>query len=252
MRIARAKEPVPPGEGRENPEEVAERRGMRVLVIEDDPQLVRQIEAALNLAGYVVDTTNDGEEGHFLGETEPYDAVVLDLGLPGRDGLSILADWRGAGREMPVLILTARASWREKVTGLRAGADDYLAKPFELDELVARVQALIRRSARQIRPILQAGRLRLDPATGRVQFDGTPVELTALEYRALSYLLHHVGRIVSKTELTEHIYTQDFDRDSNVIEVLINRLRKKLDPTVIRTHRGQGYELVPSTPGHGR
>ncbi len=224
---------------------------MRVLLVEDDRQLARQIESALVRAGYVVDAASDGEEGRFLGDTEPYDAVILDLGLPKVDGLAVLSDWRRAGRAMPVLILTARGTWREKVTGLRAGADDYLAKPFEIEELVARIEALIRRGAGQVRPVLRSGRVSLDPASGRVTFDGAPVELTALEYRTLSYLLHHAGRIVSKTELTEHIYAQDFDRDSNVIEVLINRLRKKFDPALIRTHRGQGYQLVAPSEGGG-
>jgi two-component system OmpR family response regulator len=223
---------------------------MRILLVEDDRRLARQIEAALGRAGYVVDASTDGEEGRFLGDTEPYDAVVLDLGLPRIDGLAVLAEWRRTGRTMPVLILTARGSWREKVTGLRAGADDYLAKPFEMEELIARLEALIRRGAGRAGPALECGPVALDPATGRVTFAGQTVELTALEYRTLSYLLHHAGSIVSKTELTEHIYAQDFDRDSNVIEVLINRLRKKLDPALIRTRRGQGYQLVaPAAAG---
>jgi two-component system OmpR family response regulator len=217
---------------------------MRILVVEDDAQVARQIETTLRKAGYAVDLAKDGEEGHFLGETEPYDAVVLDLGLPVLDGLTVLRQWREAGRKMPVLILTARDTWREKVSGLRAGADDYLAKPFELEEMLARIEALIRRAAGHASPVLECGDLELDTATSRVTLAGDPVELTALEFRTLSYLMHHQGKVVSKTELTEHIYSQDFDRDSNVIEVLINRLRKKLGPDLIRTHRGQGYQLV--------
>lgn len=217
---------------------------MRILVVEDDHNVARQVEATLRKAGYVVDVAYDGEEGHFLGDTEPYDAVVLDLGLPFIDGLTVLRRWREDGRKMPVLILTARDTWRETVTGLRAGADDYLAKPFELEEMVARIEALLRRAAGHASPVLACGPLELDPGTNRVTLAGDLVELTALEFRTLSYLMHHQGKVVSKTELTEHIYSQDFDRDSNVIEVLINRLRKKLDPGLIRTHRGQGYQLI--------
>jgi two-component system OmpR family response regulator len=218
---------------------------MRVLVVEDDPHVARQVETALRRAGYAVDVAHDGEEGHFLGDTEPYDAAVLDLGLPSVDGLTVLRRWRADGRTMPVLILTARDTWREKVTGLRAGADDYLAKPFELEEMLARIEALVRRAAGHAGPLLACGPLELDTATGRVTFAGDPVELTALELRTLGYMMHHRGKVISKTELTEHIYSQDFDRDSNVIEVLINRLRKKLGAELIRTHRGRGYQLVP-------
>ncbi|MDH3595987.1 MAG: response regulator transcription factor [Rhodospirillales bacterium] len=217
---------------------------MRVLVVEDDRDVARQVETTLRQAGYVVDLAHEGEEGGFLGESEPYDAVVLDLGLPVVDGLTILRRWREAGRDMPVLVLTARDTWREKVTGLRAGADDYLAKPFELEELLARLEALIRRSAGRASPVLEHGPLRVDPGTTRVTLHGNLVELTALEFRTLSYLMHHHGKVISKTELTEHIYGQDFDRDSNVIEVLVNRLRRKLGTALIKTHRGQGYQLV--------
>lgn len=217
---------------------------MRVLVVEDDVRIAGQVTETLRGAGYVVESAGEGEEAQFLGETEDYDAVVLDLGLPGVDGLTVLQRWRAAGRGMPVLVLTARDTWRDKVTGLRAGADDYLAKPFELEEMVARVEALIRRAAGHASPLLICGQLQLDTTTGRVTRAGQPVSLTALEYRTLSYLMHHVGRIVSKTELTEHIYGQDFDRDSNVIEVLINRLRQKLGREVIETHRGRGYRLL--------
>jgi two-component system OmpR family response regulator len=212
--------------------------------VEDDPHVARQIEATLAKAGYAVDVAQDGEEGQFLGDTEPYDAVVLDLGLPVVDGLTVLRRWREAGRDSPVLILSARDTWRETVTGLRAGADDYLAKPFELEELLARIEALIRRAAGHASPGLVCGPIRLDTSTTRVTLDGDLVELTALEFRTLSYLMHHRDKVVSKTELTEHIYGQDFDRDSNVIEVLINRLRKKLGTEVIKTRRGQGYQLT--------
>lgn len=217
---------------------------MRVLVVEDDRQVAGQVEAALRHAGYVVDLAHDGEDGHFLGDTEPYDAVVLDLGLPALDGLSVLERWRRDGRDMPVLILTARDTWREKVVGLRAGADDYLAKPFEVEEMLARVEALIRRAAGRASAVLNWGPVALDTVTRRVTVDGTPVDLTPLEFRMLSYMMHHGDKVISKTELTEHIYGQSFDLDSNTIEVLVNRLRKKLGPSLIRTHRGQGYQLA--------
>jgi two-component system OmpR family response regulator len=217
---------------------------MRVLVVEDDVRIAGQVTDTLRGAGYVVESAGEGEEAQFLGETEDYDAVVLDLGLPGVDGLTVLQRWRAAGRAMPVLILTARDTWRDKVTGLRAGADDYLAKPFELEEMVARVEALIRRAAGHASAVLTCGEIQLDTSAGRVTFAGKPITLTALEYRTLSYLMHHVGRIVSKTELTEHIYGQDFDRDSNVIEVLINRLRQKIGRQFIETHRGRGYRMA--------
>jgi two-component system, OmpR family, response regulator len=216
---------------------------LRVLVIEDDPNVARQVVDALRRARFVVDATGDGREGRHLGDTEPYDAVVLDLGLPGIDGLSVLEHWRARGHKMPVLILTARDTWREKVAGLRAGADDYLAKPFELEEMLARIEALIRRAAGHASTVIACGAVRLDTATQRVTLAGAPVDLTALEFRTLSYMLHHPGKVISKTELTEHIYDQDFERDSNVIEVLINRLRKKLGSDLIATHRGRGYQL---------
>jgi two-component system, OmpR family, response regulator len=217
---------------------------VRLLLAEDDPALARQISAALERAGYVADTAANGEDAWHLGDTEPYDAVILDLGLPVLDGLSVLRRWRKDGRAMPVLILTARSSWREKVVGLREGADDYLGKPFEIDELLARIEALIRRAAGHAPAILEHGGLRLDPASQRVVFEGTTVELTALEYRLLAYLMLHPGKVVSKTELVEHIYGQGGDRDSNVIEVLVNRLRRKTGAETILTRRGQGYELA--------
>lgn len=218
---------------------------MRVLVAEDDGQVARQIEKSLVRAGYVVDVAHDGTEAHFLGSTEPYDAVILDLGLPGLDGLAVLQRWREQQRNMPVLILTARDTWREKVIGLRAGADDYLAKPFAVEEVLARLEALIRRSAGLASPVLTCGPIELDTGTQSVSLDSRPLALTALEFRALSYLMHHQRAIVSKTELTEHIYDQGFDKDSNVIEVLVNRLRKKLGVDLISTHRGRGYRLAP-------
>jgi two-component system OmpR family response regulator len=218
---------------------------VRILVVEDDRQVARQIETTLRREGYVVDVAYDGEEGHFLGDTEAFDSVVLDLGLPRLDGLTMLQRWRKDGRDMPVLILTARDTWREKVIGLRSGADDYLAKPFEMEEMLARIAALIRRAAGRASPVLSSGPLELDTVSRRVTVGGTPLALTAQEFRALSYLMHHGGKVVSKTELGEHIYGHDFDFDSNVIEVLVSRLRKKLGVDLIRTHRGQGYRLAP-------
>lgn len=217
---------------------------MRVLVVEDDLDVARQASDTLCEAMYVVDVAHDGVEGQFLGNTEAYDVVILDLGLPKLDGLSVLQQWRQTGRDMPVLILTARNTWREKVAGLRAGADDYLAKPFELEEMLARVEALIRRSSGHASPVLECGPLTLDVSTTRLTVAGLPVELTALEFRTLAHLMRHEDRVVSKTELTEHLYDQDFDRDSNVIEVLINRLRNKLGADLIKTHRGLGYQLA--------
>ncbi len=216
---------------------------MRVLVVEDEPNLQRQLKSALEAAGYAVDVASDGEDGHYLGSTENYDAVVLDLGLPELDGLTVLDRWRKAGLIMPVLLLTARDSWSDKVAGLDAGADDYLAKPFQTEELIARLRALIRRAAGQATSELTAGGVRLDSRSGRVTLDGDPVKLTAQEFKLLSYLMHHKGKVVSRTELIEHIYDQDFDRDSNTIEVFITRIRKKLGPDLISTTRGLGYSL---------
>src|SRR3954465_3529604 len=222
---------------------------MRLLVVEDDPDLNRQIVGALTDAGYVVDKASDGEEGHFLGDTEPYDAVILDLGLPVLDGVSVLEKWRRAGRKMPVLILTARDRWSDKVAGFDAGADDYVAKPFYTEELLARLRALLRRAAGFATADIEIGPLRIDTRASRVTLDGNPVKLTSLEYRLLAYLAHHRGKVVSRTELTEHLYDQDFDRDSNTIEVFIGRLRKKLDADLIHTVRGLGYSL--EAPGLG-
>ena len=217
---------------------------MRILLAEDDVEVARQVSTALRSGGYAVDVASDGQEAQFLGESDAYDAVVLDLGLPRIDGVSVLEHWRQRGVRVPVLILTARGTWREKVTGLRAGADDYLAKPFEIEELLARIEALLRRAAGHASPVLTHGVLRLDTTTQRVSRMGKPVELTALEYRLLAYLMHHPTRVLSKAELTEHIYEQDFDRDSNVIEVLVNRLRNKLGAALIETRRGRGYQLA--------
>ncbi len=217
---------------------------MRILVVEDDPDLARQLEAALGDAGYVVDLAADGEEGHFLGDTEPYDAVILDLGLPLIDGPTVLERWRGAGRAMPVLLLTARGRWSEKVTGFDAGADDYVTKPFQMEEVLARLRALIRRAAGHASSEISCGPLMLDTSRGRVALDGAPVKLTAQEFRLLSYLMHHQGQVVSRTELTEHLYSQDFDRDSNTIEVFVGRLRKKIGGDFIETVRGLGYRLA--------
>ncbi len=223
---------------------------MRVLLVEDEPDLRRQLVTAIEGAGYVVDQAGDGEEGHFLGDTEPYDAVVLDLGLPGMDGLSILERWRKDGRIMPVLILTARDRWSDKVAGIDAGADDYLAKPFVIEELLARLRALIRRSTGHASNELEFSGLRIDTRAARVTIDGNPIKLTALEYRLLAYLMHHQGRILSRTELVEHLYDQDFDRDSNTIEVFVGRLRKKLGRDLIQTERGLGYRLAEPGNAH--
>jgi two-component system OmpR family response regulator len=216
---------------------------MRILVVEDEPALAGLIVDALGEAGYAVDLATDGEEGHFLGDTEPYDAIVLDLGLPVMDGLSVLKRWRADGRTMPVLILTARDRWHEKVEGIDAGADDYVAKPFQMEEVLARLRALIRRAAGHAAAELQCGPVTVDTRSGRVAVDGRAVKLTAQEFKVLSYLIHHVDKVVSRTELTEHIYDQDFDRDSNTIEVFVGRLRKKLGADVIVTERGLGYRM---------
>ncbi len=216
---------------------------VRLLVVEDDPDLNRQLVTALSEAGYAVDTAVDGEEGHFLGDTEPYDAVILDLGLPQMDGISVLEKWRRDDHKMPVLILTARDRWSDKVAGMDAGADDYVAKPFHMEEILARVRALLRRSAGHAKNEIEAGPLRLDTRTSRVTVDGAPIKLTSHEYRLLAYLMHHQGRVVSRTELVEHLYDQDFDRDSNTIEVFVGRLRKKLPTDLIETLRGLGYCL---------
>lgn len=222
---------------------------MRVLIVEDNLEIARQIKTVLLEHGYAVDLAPDGREGKFLGETEPYDAVILDLGLPQLDGLSVLRQWRQCGRTMPVLILTARDAWTDKVDGLNAGADDYLVKPFVMAELLARINALVRRTQGRASAIITIGELHLDTVTHSVSLGGSPVRLTAMEYGLLAYLAHHAGRPISKTELTEHLYDQDFDRDSNTLEVLVARLRKKLGDDKIETLRGQGYRLIlPDAP----
>lgn len=218
---------------------------MRVLLVEDDPDLSRQLKGALADAGYAVDYAPDGEEAQFLGETEPYDAVVLDLGLPKTDGVTVLERWRKGGMAAPVLILTARGAWSEKVAGFDAGADDYLTKPFHTEELLARLRALMRRAAGHAQAALACGALMLDPRAARASVDGEPLRLTSLEYRLLHYLMMHQGRVISRTELVEHLYDQDFDRDSNTIEVFVGRLRKKIGADRIETVRGLGYRLLP-------
>ena len=216
---------------------------LRVLVVEDDPDLNRQLVSAMDEAGYAVDKAFDGEEGFFLGETEPYDVVILDIGLPKMDGISVLEQWRRADKNMPVIILTARDRWSDKVAGMDAGADDYLAKPFHMEELLARVRAQVRRFAGHAKSEIECGALRLDTKTARLSVDGQTVKLTSHEYRLIAYLMHHNGRVVSRTELVEHLYDQDFDRDSNTIEVFIGRLRKKIPDGMIKTIRGLGYRL---------
>lgn len=223
---------------------------MRILVVEDDPDLRRQLADALSQAGYAVDLAADGEDGHFLGDTEPYDAVILDLGLPKMDGVTVLEKWRAAEKAMPVLILTARDRWSEKVAGFDAGADDYLTKPFYTEELLARLRALLRRASGHANSSLECGDLIVDTRAARATVAGSPIKLTAHEYRVLSYLMHHQGRVVPRGELVEHIYDQDFDRDSNTIEVFIGRLRKKVGSDRILTERGLGYRLIdPANAG---
>ena len=216
---------------------------MRILLVEDDDLVRGRLKELLERNGYKVDTATDGEEGHALGDTEPYDAVVLDIGLPQMDGISVLKNWRKEGRKMPVLILTARDDWSEKVAGFDAGADDYVTKPYSSEELLARLRALIRRASGNASPRLTCNNVELDTRSGRAFVDGTAVNLTAQEYRILDYFMHHKGKVISRTELTEHVYDQDFDLDSNTIEVFIGRLRKKIGHDHIRTVRGLGYRM---------
>ena len=223
---------------------------MRLLLVEDDRDLNRQLAGALEKAGYAVDRAYDGEEAAFLGETEPYDAVILDLGLPLKDGVSVLQDWRGAGLTMPVIALTARDRWNDKVKAFDAGADDYVTKPFHMEEVLARVRAVVRRAAGHASSTISCGPVAVETGAGRVTVHGEMVRLTSHEYRLLAYLMHHKGRIVSRGELTEHLYDQDFDRDSNTIEVFVGRLRKKLGVDIIQTLRGLGYRLEP--PGQDK
>jgi two-component system OmpR family response regulator len=216
---------------------------VKILVVEDQERLSEQLVRALQDAGYAVDFARDGERADFLAETERYDGIVLDLGLPKIDGLSLVRKWRETGNAVPVLVLTARGSWHEKVQGIDSGADDYVAKPFRMEEVLARLRALIRRATGQITPQLRSGAVALDARLAKVTLDGAPVKLTGLEFRVLSYLMHHRDRVVSQAELTEHIYAQDFDRDSNTVEVFIGRLRRKLGASFIETVRGLGYRI---------
>ncbi|HJZ76638.1 MAG TPA: response regulator transcription factor [Vicinamibacterales bacterium] len=216
---------------------------MRVLVVEDEPRIARQLTGALGDAGYAVDAAADGDRADFLAQTERYDAVVLDLGLPKVDGLTLLRRWRDTGLAMPVIVLTARGSWHEKVQGIDSGADDYVSKPFRVEEVLARLRALIRRATGQVTPELRCGAVALDPRAAKVTLDGAPVKLTSHEFRVLSYLMHHRGRVVSQSELTEHIYAQNADRDSNTVEVFVARLRRKLGASLIETVRGLGYRM---------
>lgn len=216
---------------------------MRVLLVEDDARVAAGVTAALTAAGFVVDHVSDGETAWFQGETENYAAVILDLGLPGLDGLSVLRKWRSAGVRLPVLILTARGDWSERVEGIDAGADDYLPKPFRVEELLARLRALVRRAAGQATAVLVNGGLTLDTRRMTVSVDGAPVHLAPQEYRLVSYLMQHAGRVVSQLELTEQLYAQDFERDSNAVEVLVGRVRRKLGTNLIQTRRGFGYVI---------
>ena len=221
------------------------KRVVRILVAEDEARLSRDLAEACERAGYAVDAALDSERADFLASTERYDAIVLDLGLPRVDGLTLLGRWRAAGNPVPVLVLTARGSWHEKVIGIDGGADDYMAKPFEIEEVLARVRALIRRSAGRTQPTLSCGAVTLDPRAARVTTGGKDVKLTSHEFRVLSYLMHHAGRVVSQGELTEHIYAQDADRPSNTVEVFVARLRRKLGASFIETVRGLGYRVGP-------
>lgn len=216
---------------------------MRILLAEDEPQLCEQIKRLLRAEGRVVDVANDGIEALFLGSTESYDMVILDIGLPGRDGISVLREWRKIGIVTPVLILTARDGWSERVDGLDAGADDYMTKPFHMPELAARVRAMLRRQSGHVNPVFEKGSVSFDIRNGRVSVDGIPIDLTAQEIAVLTYLVHNSGRMISRTELSEHIYEYDGDRDSNTIAVFVTRLRKKLGPELITTVRGRGYMI---------
>ena len=220
---------------------------MRILLAEDDDRIAENVAAALELAGFAVDQQRDGEEVWFRGDTEAYDAIVLDLGLPSLDGLTILKRWRKAGRSSPVLILTARGNWDERVEGIDAGADDYLTKPFRVEELVARLRALVRRASGNAAPVIEIGDIALDTRQMRVSRQGQPLALSPQEYRLVAYLMHHRGRVVDQLELTEHLYLQDFERESNAVEVLVGRVRKKLGPNVIETRHGFGY-IISGSP----
>ena len=216
---------------------------MRILIVEDEASLAKQLASSIAEGGYAVDHAADGEQADFLALTEQYDVIILDLGLPKIDGLTLLRNWRDAGLATPVLVLTARGSWHEKVRGIDSGADDYVSKPFRIEEVLARLRGLIRRASGQVTTELHAGSITLDSRLSRVTRDGTPVKLTSHEFRVLSYLMHHRGRVISQGELTEHIYAQDWDRDSNTVEVFIARLRRKLGGSFIETVRGLGYRI---------
>ena len=216
---------------------------MRVLVAEDDDRIAETLTVSLQKAGFGVEREKDGEVAWFRGDTESYDAIVLDLGLPQMDGLTILKRWRSAGRLTPVLILTARGQWEERVDGIEAGADDYVVKPFHVQEIVARLRALVRRAGGLASSRIVFGKYLLDLRTMEVTADGVPMDLTPQEFKLMSYLVHRRGQVVSQLEITEHIYNQDYERDSNAVEVLVARVRKRLGPDVIKTRRGFGYAL---------
>ena len=221
---------------------------MRLLLVEDDRRIAADVESALRAGGYVVETVRDGEEAWFRGDTEDYGAVILDLGLPGMDGLAVLKRWRANGRTMPVLIRTARGSWAERVDGIDAGADDYLPKPFRMEELLARLRSIVRRSAGHASSRIVVGDIELDERQMKVTVRGVPVALSPLEYRLIAYLLRHRGRVVSQHELDENVYGHGEDHEPNVLEVLVGRVRKKLGPELIETRRGFGYLVPESTP----
>lgn len=221
---------------------------MHVLLVEDDARTAEAICVALRAAGYVVDLVDDGQQAWFKGETESYAAAILDLGLPTMDGLSVLRKWRAAGLSFPVLILTARGDWHERVEGIDAGADDYLPKPFQMQELLARLRAVLRRSAGRASPVLSIGSINLDTRLMRVDRDGVPIHLSPQEYRLLHYLMLHAGRVVPQLELTEQLYAQDYERESNAVEVLVGRVRRKLGAELIKTHRGFGYLIELPVP----
>jgi two-component system OmpR family response regulator len=216
---------------------------MRILLAEDDRRIAASLGGALTTAGFAVESVFDGEEAWFRVDTEEFDIVILDLGLPKLDGLTALKRWRKSGRSVPVLVLTARGNWDERVDGIEAGADDYVVKPFRVEEVVARIRAILRRSTGRASPRFEIGNITLDTRTMVAARDGVPLSLTPLEYRLLHYLMHHSGQVISQSEITQHLYAQDFDRDSNSVEVLVGRLRKKLGSDVIRTRRGFGYSI---------
>ncbi len=219
---------------------------MRILIVEDEARIAQDVAEAVNAGGYVAEIASGGEDAWFRGGTEPYAAIILDLGLPGIDGLTILKRWRQEGVSTPVLVLTARGAWTDRVDGIDAGADDYLPKPFRMEELMARLRALLRRSAGRAEPSITVGPITLDPRTRQVTVSGIPAALTPLEFRLLNYLFHHRGRVISQTELSENLYSHDSERDSNAIEALVGRLRRKLKADVIETRRGFGY-IVAAT-----